>query len=227
MPALPTLLCPQICALLFASLYILCHFIITHFKKHTDFTGGKRAARAALTATFSLPRVLPVPPLLLTSPGALVLPQPGCCDTLGGSKAQIPQEDFCSIWRGENLGREQGAMLQAAPPPTALWFGILSPQFMMTRMLLSTELRKFLLVPFPESSSSARTLCPVGAGDAGWQSRAVTPRGALTQMLVPWAGWGSVPSPWLWHWVPSSSCPSPSSATRCCSPSPRTTTSSG
>ncbi|XP_050193409.1 protein LMBR1L isoform X2 [Myiozetetes cayanensis] len=27
-----------ICALLFASLYILCHFIITHFKKHTDFT---------------------------------------------------------------------------------------------------------------------------------------------------------------------------------------------
>ncbi|XP_068026909.1 protein LMBR1L isoform X2 [Melanerpes formicivorus] len=26
-----------ICALLFASLYILCHFIITHFKKHTDF----------------------------------------------------------------------------------------------------------------------------------------------------------------------------------------------
>ncbi|XP_029814806.1 protein LMBR1L-like [Manacus vitellinus] len=38
LPALPTLLCPQICALLFASLYILCHFIITHFKKHTDFT---------------------------------------------------------------------------------------------------------------------------------------------------------------------------------------------
>ncbi|NXG26421.1 LMBRL protein, partial [Grallaria varia] len=30
---------PAICALLFASLYILCHFIITHFKKHTDFTG--------------------------------------------------------------------------------------------------------------------------------------------------------------------------------------------
>ncbi|NXU53800.1 LMBRL protein, partial [Turnix velox] len=28
-----------ICALLFASLYILCHFVITHFKKHTDFTG--------------------------------------------------------------------------------------------------------------------------------------------------------------------------------------------
>ncbi|XP_074785816.1 protein LMBR1L isoform X4 [Athene noctua] len=26
-----------ICALLFASLYILCHFVITHFKKHTDF----------------------------------------------------------------------------------------------------------------------------------------------------------------------------------------------
>ncbi|XP_032060772.1 protein LMBR1L isoform X3 [Aythya fuligula] len=29
-----------ICALLFASLYILCHFIITHFKKQTDFAAG-------------------------------------------------------------------------------------------------------------------------------------------------------------------------------------------
>lgn len=38
---LPTLLCPQICALLFASLYILCHFIITHFKKQTDFAAGR------------------------------------------------------------------------------------------------------------------------------------------------------------------------------------------
>ncbi|NXG49898.1 LMBRL protein, partial [Psilopogon haemacephalus] len=37
-PHCPVPLCPQICALLFASLYILCHFIITHFKKHTDFT---------------------------------------------------------------------------------------------------------------------------------------------------------------------------------------------
>uniref|UniRef100_A0A8C0GLZ0 Uncharacterized protein n=1 Tax=Chelonoidis abingdonii TaxID=106734 RepID=A0A8C0GLZ0_CHEAB len=31
-----------ICTLLFASLYILCHFIITHFKKHADFTTGNR-----------------------------------------------------------------------------------------------------------------------------------------------------------------------------------------
>ncbi|XP_074785817.1 protein LMBR1L isoform X5 [Athene noctua] len=31
-----------ICALLFASLYILCHFVITHFKKHTDFAAGTR-----------------------------------------------------------------------------------------------------------------------------------------------------------------------------------------
>lgn len=46
MPTVPTLLCPQICALLFASLYILCHFIITHFKKHTDFTAGKRVGAA-------------------------------------------------------------------------------------------------------------------------------------------------------------------------------------
>lgn len=31
----------QICALLFASLYILCYFILTRFKRHTDFTTGK------------------------------------------------------------------------------------------------------------------------------------------------------------------------------------------
>lgn len=32
----PAVLCLQICALLFASLYILCHFVIRHFKKQTD-----------------------------------------------------------------------------------------------------------------------------------------------------------------------------------------------
>uniref|UniRef100_A0A8C5U4K9 Uncharacterized protein n=1 Tax=Malurus cyaneus samueli TaxID=2593467 RepID=A0A8C5U4K9_9PASS len=35
------------------SLYILCHFIITHFKKHTDFTAGKRAG-AVGACTFTL-----------------------------------------------------------------------------------------------------------------------------------------------------------------------------
>ncbi|KAM6231228.1 LOW QUALITY PROTEIN: protein LMBR1L [Spheniscus humboldti] len=30
-----------ICTLLFASLYILCHFVITHFKKHTDFAASR------------------------------------------------------------------------------------------------------------------------------------------------------------------------------------------
>ncbi|XP_064354612.1 protein LMBR1L isoform X3 [Dromaius novaehollandiae] len=37
-----------ICALLFASLYVLCHFIITHFKKHTDFTGAQDDEDAAV-----------------------------------------------------------------------------------------------------------------------------------------------------------------------------------
>lgn len=38
----PAVLCLQICALLFASLYILCHFVIRHFKKQTDFAAGRR-----------------------------------------------------------------------------------------------------------------------------------------------------------------------------------------
>ncbi|NXN99173.1 LMBRL protein, partial [Rhinopomastus cyanomelas] len=37
-----------ICALLFASLYILCHFIITRFKKHTDFAAVQDEEDAAV-----------------------------------------------------------------------------------------------------------------------------------------------------------------------------------
>lgn len=40
-------------------------------------------------------------------------------------------------------------------------------------------------------------------------------------------GSSCAPSPWRSHWVLSFSCPSPSSATRCCCPSLGTTTSSG
>uniref|UniRef100_A0A8C6YS93 Uncharacterized protein n=1 Tax=Nothoprocta perdicaria TaxID=30464 RepID=A0A8C6YS93_NOTPE len=36
-----------ICTLLFISLYLLCHFIITHFKKHTDFAEGRSCWRFA------------------------------------------------------------------------------------------------------------------------------------------------------------------------------------
>ncbi|KAM9368136.1 protein LMBR1L [Phaethornis superciliosus] len=49
-----------ICALLFAGLYILCHFIITHFKKHTDFAAADDDGDAAVNrialglCTFSL-----------------------------------------------------------------------------------------------------------------------------------------------------------------------------
>ncbi|XP_065515729.1 protein LMBR1L [Lathamus discolor] len=37
-----------ICTLLFTSLYVLCHFIITHFKKHTDFTAEHNDEDAAV-----------------------------------------------------------------------------------------------------------------------------------------------------------------------------------
>uniref|UniRef100_A0A8C3UGA1 Protein LMBR1L n=1 Tax=Catharus ustulatus TaxID=91951 RepID=A0A8C3UGA1_CATUS len=90
MPALPTLLCPQICALLFASLYILCHFIITHFKKHTDFTGGKRAARAGLglctfTLAVALGAVLLLPFSIISNEVLLSFPQNYYIQWLNGS----------------------------------------------------------------------------------------------------------------------------------------------
>uniref|UniRef100_A0A8B9ZIG5 Limb development membrane protein 1 like n=1 Tax=Anas platyrhynchos TaxID=8839 RepID=A0A8B9ZIG5_ANAPL len=43
-----------ICALLFASLYILCHFIITHFKKQTDFAAGRGGSIWLGMCTFTL-----------------------------------------------------------------------------------------------------------------------------------------------------------------------------
>uniref|UniRef100_A0A8D2QQL4 Limb development membrane protein 1 like n=1 Tax=Zosterops lateralis melanops TaxID=1220523 RepID=A0A8D2QQL4_ZOSLA len=92
MPTLPTLLCPQICALLFASLYILCHFIITHFKKHTDFTAGKRAGAAGarlelctFTLAVALGAVLLLPFSIISNEVLLSFPQNYYIQWLNGS----------------------------------------------------------------------------------------------------------------------------------------------
>lgn len=157
---LPTLLCLQICALLFASLYILCHFIITHFKKHADFAAGRRMGAATFGATFSLPRACSS--IAIGAPGG---PGPSAAQVAvapltvgrgpshaGGSRARTPWECFCSIWSG------QGAMLRAALPPPAPLLWVCLPQFMMMRMLLSTGLRKFLPILLPACGVLSRFL---------------------------------------------------------------------
>ncbi|RLV82920.1 hypothetical protein DV515_00016500 [Chloebia gouldiae] len=95
MPALPTLLCPQICALLFASLYILCHFIITHFKKHTDFTAVHDDEDAAVnrialglctfTLAVALGAVLLLPFSIISNEVLLSFPQNYYIQWLNGS----------------------------------------------------------------------------------------------------------------------------------------------
>uniref|UniRef100_U3JBQ9 Limb development membrane protein 1 like n=1 Tax=Ficedula albicollis TaxID=59894 RepID=U3JBQ9_FICAL len=72
------------------SLYILCHFIITHFKKHTDFTGGKRAARARLglctfTLAVALGAVLLLPFSIISNEVLLSFPQNYYIQWLNGS----------------------------------------------------------------------------------------------------------------------------------------------
>uniref|UniRef100_A0A8C3KRH5 Limb development membrane protein 1 like n=1 Tax=Calidris pygmaea TaxID=425635 RepID=A0A8C3KRH5_9CHAR len=77
---------------LFASLYILCHFIITHFKKHTDFTAGRRAgaARARLglctfTLAVALGAVLLLPFSIISNEVLLSFPQNYYIQWLNGS----------------------------------------------------------------------------------------------------------------------------------------------
>uniref|UniRef100_A0A8C5IHV2 Limb development membrane protein 1 like n=1 Tax=Junco hyemalis TaxID=40217 RepID=A0A8C5IHV2_JUNHY len=92
---MPTLLCPQICALLFASLYILCHFIITHFKKHTDFTAVHDDEDAAVnrialglctfTLAVALGAVLLLPFSIISNEVLLSFPQNYYIQWLNGS----------------------------------------------------------------------------------------------------------------------------------------------
>ncbi|NXF93375.1 LMBRL protein, partial [Eubucco bourcierii] len=84
-----------ICALLFASLYILCHFIITHFKKHTDFAGvhddeDAAANRIALglctfTLAVALGAVLLLPFSIITNEVLLSFPHNYYIQWLNGS----------------------------------------------------------------------------------------------------------------------------------------------
>ncbi|KFZ56875.1 Protein LMBR1L, partial [Antrostomus carolinensis] len=79
-----------ICVLLFTSLYILCHFIITHFKKHTDFTAehdDEDAAvnRIAFTLAVALGAVLLLPFSIISNEVLLSFPQNYYIQWLNGS----------------------------------------------------------------------------------------------------------------------------------------------
>lgn len=141
LPALPVHFCLQICALLFVSLYILCHFIITHFKKHTDFTAGRRAGAAGagqpLAATFSLSGDC--------SSIAFGLPREprshhnlGCCGIgrcgappqlpLEGSRAQTPWEYWGQGQVWEWTGKQAGSNAPGSPAsPSTISLGFFPP----------------------------------------------------------------------------------------------------
>ncbi|KAM9617409.1 protein LMBR1L isoform 12-T12 [Morphnus guianensis] len=95
LPALPVHFCLQICALLFVSLYILCHFIITHFKKHTDFTAVHDDEDAAVnrialglctfTLAVALGAVLLLPFSIISNEVLLSFPQNYYIQWLNGS----------------------------------------------------------------------------------------------------------------------------------------------
>ncbi|NWS65175.1 LMBRL protein, partial [Chunga burmeisteri] len=84
-----------ICALLFASLYILCHFIITHFKKHTDFAAVHDDEDAAVnrialglctfTLAVALGAVLLLPFSIISNEVLLSFPQNYYIQWLNGS----------------------------------------------------------------------------------------------------------------------------------------------
>ncbi|XP_075593655.1 protein LMBR1L isoform X2 [Balearica regulorum gibbericeps] len=84
-----------ICTLLFASLYILCHFIITHFKKHTDFTAVHDDEDAAVnrialglctfTLAVALGAVLLLPFSIISNEVLLSFPQNYYIQWLNGS----------------------------------------------------------------------------------------------------------------------------------------------
>ncbi|NWX19308.1 LMBRL protein, partial [Aegotheles bennettii] len=84
-----------ICALLFVSLYILCHFIITHFKKHTDFTAAHDDEDAAVnrialglctfTLAVALGAVLLLPFSIITNEVLLSFPRSYYIQWLNGS----------------------------------------------------------------------------------------------------------------------------------------------
>lgn len=84
-----------ICTLLFASLYILCHFIITCFKKHTDFATVEDDEDAAVnrialwlctfTLAVSLGAVLLLPFSIISNEVLLLFPQNYYIQWLNGS----------------------------------------------------------------------------------------------------------------------------------------------
>ncbi|KFQ44243.1 Protein LMBR1L, partial [Nestor notabilis] len=84
----------QICTLLFASLYILCHFIITHFKQHTDLAAvtleadagpSHRLGLCTFTLAVALGAVLLLPFSIMSNEVLLSFPHNYYIQWLNGS----------------------------------------------------------------------------------------------------------------------------------------------
>lgn len=154
----PAVLCLQICALLFASLYILCHFVIRHFKKQTDFAAGRRVHPSNPPPGLFL--LLPAPiPLWLRSLWGVPLwgwgsraPPP--------SRALLSSAALFAAEGGAGEGIRGGNSRE--PSCSSVSFPL---QCTMMRMLLSTGLRKFLPSLLPSLSRWDTTFPPVPLGD--------------------------------------------------------------
>lgn len=154
----PAVLCLQICALLFASLYILCHFVIRHFKKQTDFAAGRR-----VHPSNPPPRAVPAAPC----PNPTAAPVPVGCPIVGVGE-QSPtsiqsSSEFCSsVCSRGGAGEGIRGGNSREPSCSSVSFPL---QCTMMRMLLSTGLRKFLPSLLPSLSRWDTTFPPVPLGD--------------------------------------------------------------
>ncbi|NXG89574.1 LMBRL protein, partial [Stercorarius parasiticus] len=128
-----------ICALLFASLYILCHFIITHFKKHTDFTAVHDDEDAAVnrialglctfTLAVALGAVLLLPFSIISNEVLLSFPQNYYIQWLNGSLIHGGQPPVALRWVLPGCagalpalpGQDQALVLKGRRDARCLW----------------------------------------------------------------------------------------------------------
>ncbi|NXX22914.1 LMBRL protein, partial [Podargus strigoides] len=146
-----------ICALLFASLYILCHFVITHFKKHTDFAAVHDDEDAAVnrialglctfTLAVALGAVLLLPFSIISNEVLLSFPHNYYIQWLNGSLIHGGCGGVLGAPRG--LWAPLGPHPTPSPPASGLWnlvflFSNLSLVFLMPFAYFFTESEGFV-----------------------------------------------------------------------------------